>query len=80
MNEIRKAEELQDNKFGEQDVYINIKDLETQILFCHEADLHIEFNKTNAVIRDVLDSWKGKGLVHCVRKNKTDIAFEDLPL
>ncbi len=79
-SEIRKQEEITGGRFGENDVYITIDSLETQIIFCHEADIHIEFNKVNGVVADILNSWKLKGIVHCVRRNKTDILFEELPL
>lgn len=77
-NEIKKQEAATNLEFGDNDVIIEIKELDTQIVFCHEADLHIEFNETNPVVIDILKLWKEKNLIHLIRKNGEEASWEDI--
>jgi len=79
-SEIKKQEQITGDSFGENDVYVVINELETEIVFCHEADIHIEFNRVNKVVSDILNNWNDRGIIHCIRKNKVDIEFDMLPL
>lgn len=77
-NEIKKQEDRTGKAFGENDVYIQINDYDMEILFCHEADIHIDFNKYNPIVSEILNVWKAKELIHCISKDRVNIAWSDL--
>ena len=79
-NEIKKQETLTGGFFGENDVHVRVDALETEITFCHECDIHIEFNTINRVVTEILHHWNTRKIIHHLRECKNDIAFEDLPL
>lgn len=78
MYHIRRHEQKTGSHFGENDVYINLRELETQIVFCHEADLHIEFNNSNPLVRDILTIWETAGLLHCTRINGKNVEWNEM--
>ncbi len=80
MSEIEKQEQRSKKKFGGNDVYIVIPKLDTQILFCHEEDIHIEFNQINGFVSDIVNTWKSKGMMLCAREDKTEIEIETIGL
>jgi hypothetical protein len=66
--EIHLAEQLKVGKFGGDDFYITINELQTQILFCHEMDIHLRYNKGNPIIQEVLQRWETKDLIHNIKQ------------
>ena len=78
MDHIRRHEQKTGSRFGENDVYINLPRLETQIVFCHEADLHIEFNNSNPLVRDILAGWEIGGLLHCTQINGKNVEWNEM--
>jgi len=77
--QIEKRAQLTGLSLYENDMFITIKDLDTKITFCHEADLHIEFNKANVVTTAIINNWKAKGLIHAIKQNKKIIGLDKLP-
>lgn len=83
-NEIKKFEQIIGGNPWENGVFINIYitmlHLETEVLFCHEADLHLSFNYPNALVLDILNSWKAKELIHAIKKGRQEMTWEELEL
>ena len=67
--EIDKAEALKVGKFGDDDFYISIADLEIEMLFCHERDIHLSFNKYNSLVHDIIKSWETKNIIQTQTTN-----------
>ena len=55
---ISEAESLKAGSFVKDDLAIIITNLEMEILFCHEYDLHLDYNLQNSLVTDILDHWK----------------------
>ncbi len=62
--EINKVEELRIGNFGDNDFFIALKDLEIEILFCHESDIHLSFNYQNAITLEIINSWSLKKIIN----------------
>lgn len=60
------------------DVFLKMEVLNTEIIFCHESDIHIEFNAKNDVVSKILDSWLSEGIVQSALRNKEKISLQDL--
>lgn len=80
MSMIKQHEQHTKKDFGENDVYISINHLDTELLFCHESDIHCSFNQLNTLVISILTMWKAKGLIHYIKKNKQEISFDELGL
>jgi len=76
--QIKKQEQVTGQSFLDNDVFITIKDLETEIKFCHETDLHIDFNRANPITTEIINSWKAKGIVHHITRINEKIGLEAL--
>jgi len=68
-SEINLAEKKQVGKFGDDDLYIIIDELQTVIMFCHEMDIHMEFNSENKIIKEIINYWELENYIK-IRKNK----------
>jgi len=77
-NDIRRQEIKTGDKFGDNDVYICIYQHDIEILFCHEADIHMEFNLASHVVTEILNSWNDNQYIHCIRKNNAEIGWAEL--
>jgi hypothetical protein len=66
-SEIKKAEALKVGRLGDDDFYIIIADFETEILFCHERDVHLSFNKYNSFVTDLTKSWETHDIIQTQR-------------
>ncbi len=62
-SEVRIADELEVGKFGQDDFSIIINELSTEVLFCHEMDIHLFYNQDNPVIDRILRVWHAKELI-----------------
>ena len=62
--EIALAEQLEVGQFGNDDFYLMLNALQTEILFCHELDIHLRYNQENTIIQEILQYWETKGLIH----------------
>ena len=58
LERIEKEESLNKGKLGKDDFWISIKELEVEILFCHESDMHLNYNDQNAIVSDILKDWE----------------------
>ena len=54
---IEEAEDITGAEFFEHDLFINASNGEYEILFCHEHDIHIKYNKMIPIIDDLLKRW-----------------------
>jgi hypothetical protein len=68
-SEIRKAEELSSGEFGADDLYLILNGLEMEILFCHESDIHIDYNNKNEIIEKILHNWEVQGILNIEKQN-----------
>ena len=62
--EILTAERQSDGQFGEDDLHIFCSSIRIEILFCHEKDIHLRYNDSNEVVKDILDLLRNKNLLH----------------
>ncbi len=69
-----------ENEFPGNDVYIVIKEMEVQLLFCHERDIHLSFNGHTKLTLDILRSWNDRNLIHFIRRSGEEIKVKDLGL
>jgi len=60
---IEKEENLNNGKLGKDDFWISIKELEVQILFCHESDIHLCYNNENNITHSILENWEEKHII-----------------
>ena len=79
MSEVEKYKS-RENEFPGNDVYIVIKEIEVQLLFCHERDIHLSYNNHSALTLDILRSWNDRNLIHFIRRNGEEIKVKDLGL
>jgi hypothetical protein len=68
-NEINLAERKQVGKFGNDDLFIIIEELQTEIMFCHEMDIHVKFNSENKITNEIINYWELENYIK-IRKNK----------
>ena len=64
LTEIDKAQKTGNGSFYENDTFLLLSDRDTEILFCHEHDIHLNYNETNKIVSDVLNAWEAEGIVH----------------
>ncbi|MCU7552583.1 hypothetical protein OCK74_25920 [Chitinophagaceae bacterium LB-8] len=62
--EIQKAQSTGAGSFGSDDLFMTLSDLETELLFCHENDVHLAYNQDNPIAGAILEGWRKKGLLH----------------
>ena len=68
-SEISLAEIKQVGKFGNDDLFIIIQELQTEIMFCHEMDIHLEFNSENKITNEIINYWNLNNLIK-IKKTK----------
>jgi hypothetical protein len=71
--EISMAESVSTGSFEEDDFFVIINELKTEILFCHEYDIHLEYNEENNVTA-VLEHWN---IVGYEVKKRMSTSFHD---
>ena len=59
-SEIQKAETTSSGKFGKDDLFITLVDEPTQVLFCHEGDIHLSYDETTEFVKRVIGDWQQK--------------------
>jgi len=60
-SKILEAEDSKAGTFDEHDFTIIVNNTETEILFCHEYDLHLDFNVETDLVHSILDHWRQAG-------------------
>ena len=60
VKEITIAENLGVGRFGHDDLFLTSSVFSTEILFCHETDIHLRYIDENALVNDILKLWKVK--------------------
>lgn len=70
IKEVNKAEHLGLGQLGSDDVSINLPGMETIILFCHDGDIHLSFNKTNELVNSIISGWEAEQVIHTAYKSK----------
>ena len=60
INEIKIAENFGVGEFGRDDIYFTLSIFNTEILFCHESDIHLRYNDQNALVKDIRKIWEVK--------------------
>jgi hypothetical protein len=68
-HEITVAEQLNVGRFGEDDFYLILTSIKTEILFCHEMDIHLRYQQKNPITETIVESWKANDLVCSVKTN-----------
>jgi hypothetical protein len=72
--EISMAESVSTGSFEEDDLFVIINELKTEILFCHEYDIHLEYNEENNVTAAILEHWN---IVGYEVKKRMSTSFHD---
>ncbi|HEY4287802.1 MAG TPA: hypothetical protein VGN00_11940 [Puia sp.] len=68
MTELDKAEKSGAGSFFNDDTFFNFPELDCEILFCHEYDIHLEFDQPNMVVNTIIEAWKKRDIIHLVKK------------
>lgn len=58
--EIDKAGQSGTGDFYNDDTFVTLDEQKCEILFCHEYDIHLEFDEINKVVKDIIESWRNK--------------------
>ena len=69
LSEIVKAESMGVGELGRDDFYITCTNLQTEILFCHETDVHLRYTHLNQPVEDILNLWLQENIVHYKRES-----------
>lgn len=59
-DEILQAEKMEWGQLGDNDLYITIPKFNLEILYCHHADIHIEYDEENEIVKTIRKSWQDK--------------------
>jgi len=71
-----KAEKSGAGSFFNDDTFFYLKELDCEILFCHEYDIHLEFDHSNMVVNTIIEGWKRRDMIHLMQKKiKFDLIF-----
>lgn len=62
--EIDKAEQSGAGNFYNDDTFFYLKEWHCQILFCHEFDIHLDFDENNNLVDDIIGRWKKKRILN----------------
>lgn len=65
ITEIDKAEKSEAGDFFNDDIFFYLPDCE--ILFCHEYDIHLEFDQRNVTVNAIFEAWERKDIIHQVK-------------
>lgn len=66
--EIDKAEKSGAGDFFNDDTFFTLPNLGCEILFCHEYDIHLEFDQSNVVVNAITVAWNSKDMIHRVQE------------
>jgi hypothetical protein len=66
--EIDRAEKSGTGNFFNDDTFFYLPEFDCEILFCHEYDIHLEFNQSNMVVNAIIEAWKRKDMIHLVQE------------
>jgi hypothetical protein len=61
--EIEKAEQTGIGNFYNADTFLTLHELNSEILFCHEFDIHLEFDEINNVVNDIIEAWGSRDII-----------------
>ena len=61
--EIQKAEELKVGSLGHDDFHLIFDDLQTEIIICHESDIHLNYNTENNLTSNMMNYFDSRNLV-----------------
>ncbi|MES2704417.1 MAG: hypothetical protein V4649_17385 [Bacteroidota bacterium] len=75
---IRMQETTSGSSFPGHDVYITVLDRNIEFVFCHECDVHIEFDEADDIVRETVSRWRKHDMVHCVKRDKVEVTVDDL--
>ncbi|MCD6010483.1 MAG: hypothetical protein K0Q79_345 [Flavipsychrobacter sp.] len=67
---IDKQRQKTGDRFPGNDVYIDISNLEVQIIFCHEHDIHLQFNRVDKFILEIISRWGTKKILNTAEKRE----------
>jgi hypothetical protein len=62
MTQIDEAEK-KTGTFFEEDTFLYLHDITTGILFCHEHDIHLDYNETNKIVAAIISAWETKNII-----------------
>ena len=61
--EINKAEQSGTGSFYNDDTFFYLGESNGEILFCHEYDIHLEFDEPNEVVNDIIKGWRTGNII-----------------
>ena len=61
MSEVEKYEECNFGMLGKDELTLKFSDLEFDVQYCYQGDVHINFDTINPIILDILKNWDKKG-------------------
>ena len=68
MVELDKAEKSGAGSFFNDDTFFCLPELDCEILFCHEYDIHLEFDQPNVTVNAIIEAWERRNMIHLVKK------------
>jgi hypothetical protein len=60
---VQEAEGLSAGKIGADNLHISWDNGKTEIIFCHESDIHLLYNAETEIIRAIFDNWNSQQLI-----------------
>lgn len=76
MVELDKAEKSGAGSFFNDDTFFYLPELTCEILFCHEYDIHLEFDQSNITVNSIIEAWKKKNIIHFMKGRLSSIRPE----
>ena len=73
VNEIKEAEKMNVGRFSHDDFFIMVSEIEVEILFCHECDMHLSFNDQNRVVSAIINEWEINRIIHVRKENDLSV-------
>jgi hypothetical protein len=68
MIELDKAEKSGAGSFFNDDTFFCMPAWDCEVLFCHEYDIHLEFDRSNVIVAAIIEAWKSKDIIHLVKE------------
>jgi hypothetical protein len=63
LDEIYKAEKTGYGNFYKDDIFITLNEFQAGIRFCHEHDIHINYNSECDIVLDIVSAWEKKKII-----------------
>jgi hypothetical protein len=64
VDEIDKANKSGSGSFYDDDMVFYLNNIGIEILFCHEHDIHLNYNEANELINKIIDARNAKNIIH----------------